>query len=37
MSVNRKTVGRYMSEMDIAAIYLAPNLSKRNQKEEVYP
>jgi len=37
MGINRKTVGRYMSEMGIAAIYPGPNLSKRNQKEGVYP
>jgi putative transposase len=37
MSINRKTVGRYMSEMGIAAIYPGPKLSKRNQKEGVYP
>ena len=37
MSINRKTVGRYMQEMGIAAIYPGPNLSKRNQKEGVYP
>jgi hypothetical protein len=35
--INRKTVGRYMSEMGIAAIYPGANLSKRNQKEGVYP
>jgi putative transposase len=37
MSINRKTVGRYMNEMGIAAIYPGPNRSKRNQKEGVYP
>jgi putative transposase len=37
MGINRKTVGRYMSEMGIAAIYPGPNLSQRNQKEGVYP
>jgi len=37
MGINRKTVGRYMNEMSIAAIYPGPNLSKRNQKEGVYP
>jgi putative transposase len=35
--INRKTVGRYMQEMGIAAIYPGPNLSKRNHKEGVYP
>ena len=33
MGINRKTVGRSMQEMDLAAIYLRPNLSKRTQKE----
>ncbi len=37
MGINRKTVGQYMREMGIAAIYPGPNLSKRNQKEGVYP
>ncbi len=37
MGSNRKTVGRYMQQMGIAAIYPGPNLSKRNQKEGVYP
>ena len=37
MGINRKTVGRYMSEMGIAAIYPGPNLSRRNHKEGVYP
>jgi len=37
MRINRKTVARYMQEMGIAAIYPGPNLSKRNQKEGVYP
>jgi len=37
MGINRKTVGRYMSEMGIAAVYPGPNLSKRNQREGVYP
>jgi putative transposase len=35
MGINRKTVGRYMGEMGIAAIY--PNLSQRNHQEGVYP
>jgi len=35
---NRKTVGRYMQQMGIAAIYPGPkSCSKRNQKEGVYP
>ena len=37
IGINRKTVGRYMQEMGIAAIYPGPNLSKRNHKEGVYP
>jgi putative transposase len=37
MSINRKTVGRYMREMGIAAISPGPNLSQRNYKEGVYP
>jgi putative transposase len=37
MGINRKTVGRYMNEMGIAAISPGPNLSKRNHKEGVYP
>jgi HTH-like domain len=37
MGINRKTVGRYRSEMGIAAVYPGPNLSKRNHKEGVYP
>lgn len=37
MGINRKAVARYMSAMGIAAIYPGPNLSKRNQKEGVYP
>src|SRR6266516_310591 len=37
MGINRKTVGRYMSEMGITAIYPGPNLSKRNLREGVYP
>jgi putative transposase len=37
MGINRKTVGRYMSEMGIAAIYPGPNLSKRNHNEGVSP
>jgi putative transposase len=37
MGINRKTVGRYMNEMGIAAIYPGPHLSKRNQQEGIYP
>ena len=35
--INRKTVGRSMNEMGIAAIYPGPNLSQRNHQEGVYP
>jgi putative transposase len=37
LGINRKTVGRSMSEMGIAAVYPEPNLSQCNQKEGVYP
>ena len=37
MGINRKTVARSMREMDIAAIYPGPNLSRRQHKEQVYP
>lgn len=37
MGINRKTVARSMQEMGLAAVYPGPNLSKRNQKEGVYP
>ncbi|HEX4206730.1 MAG TPA: IS3 family transposase [Ktedonobacteraceae bacterium] len=37
MGINRKTVGRYMREMGIAAIYPGPKLSQRDHKEGVYP
>ena len=37
MGINRKTVARYMQDMGITAIYPGPNVSKRNQKEGVYP
>jgi putative transposase len=37
MGINRKTVGRYMREMGIAAISPGPNLSQRNHKEGMYP
>lgn len=37
LSINRKTVARYMQEMGIAAIYPGPNLSKRNHQEGIYP
>ena len=35
--INRKTVQRHMREMGIAAIYPGPNLSRRQQKEHVFP
>jgi putative transposase len=37
MRINRKTVARYMQEMEIAAIYPGPNVSRRQLKEQVYP
>ena len=38
MGITRKTVGRYMQQMGIAAIYPGPkSCSKRNYKEGVYP
>lgn len=33
----RNTVGRYMREMGIHAIYPGPNLSKRNHAHKIYP
>jgi putative transposase len=35
--LNRKTVQGYMREMGLEAIYPGPNLSKRDQKQRVYP
>ena len=35
--INRKTVARSMQDMGIAAIYPGPNVSKRHQKEGIYP
>lgn len=35
--INRKTVQRHMREMGIVAIYPGPNLSRRQQKEQVFP
>ncbi|WJW65885.1 IS3 family transposase (plasmid) [Candidatus Chlorohelix allophototropha] len=35
--LNRKTVQNYMREMGLEAIYPGPNLSKRDQKQRVYP
>jgi putative transposase len=37
MTINRKTVQRYMAEMGITAIHPGPNLSKRNRQHPVYP
>jgi putative transposase len=37
VEVNRKAVQRHMREMGIEGICPGPNLSKRNQKEGVYP
>ena len=35
--INRKTVQRHMREMGIAAISPGPNVSRRHQKEHVFP
>jgi putative transposase len=35
--INRKTVQRHMQAMGIYTIYPGPNLSKRNQRQRVYP
>ncbi len=37
LSINQKTVGRYMQEMGLAAIYPGPNLSKRAHQAAIYP
>ena len=37
MSINRKTVQRYMREMGISGICPGPNLSKRNLQHKIYP
>lgn len=37
MEINRKAVQRHMREMGIEAIFPGPNLSRRKQKEQVYP
>jgi len=37
MLINRKAVQRHMREMGIVAIYPGPNLSRRQQKEHIYP
>ena len=37
MSLDRKTVRKYMQEMDVIAIYPGPNLSKRHAEHRVYP
>jgi putative transposase len=37
MSINRKTLARYMREMGTAAIYPGPNLSHRQFQEQVSP
>jgi putative transposase len=36
-AVDRKTVGRYMAEMGLTAIYPGPNLSKRAAQAGIYP
>ena len=35
--INRKAVQRHMREMGIAGIYPGPNLSHRNQGQQIYP
>ncbi|MBO0792768.1 MAG: transposase [Ktedonobacteraceae bacterium] len=35
--INRKTVQRHMREMDIVAMYLGPNLSRRQHKAHIFP
>jgi len=37
ITVSRKTVQRYMQEMEIAGISPGPNLSKRNIEHQLYP
>lgn len=37
LSLDRKTVRRYMQEMDLIAIYPGPNLSKRRADHQVFP
>lgn len=37
LSINQKTVARYMQEMGLAAIYPGPNLSKRAHQAAIYP
>lgn len=37
ISVNQKTVARYMQEMSLAAIYPGPNLSRRAHQAAIYP
>lgn len=37
VGINRKTVQRHMREMNIVAIYPGPNLSRRQQKDHVFP
>ena len=36
-SINQKTVGRYMQEMGLTAVYPGPNLSKRAQQAAIFP
>lgn len=36
-AINKKTVGRYMQEMGLRAVYPGPNLSKRAHKAAIYP
>jgi putative transposase len=37
LSINQKTVARYMQEMGLAAVYPGPNLSKRAGQAAIFP
>ncbi len=37
LSINPKTVARYMQEMGLAAVYPGPNLSKRARQAAIFP
>jgi putative transposase len=37
MPIDRKTARKYMQEMDLIALYPAPNLSKRQSEQQVFP
>jgi integrase len=36
-AINKKTVGKYMQEMGLTALYPGPNLSKRAHQAAIYP